>query len=710
MSGMAVAVELPSKELLRRLEDLGLADERRVLGCRRGVRHLARDLPIFDSVWIDALVQERVLTPYQGRAFQESESDSLQIGNWIITDRISSDGFPQAYHVLRRGTVDQFLLTKIKTAATSARLASDLLLEGRDRLGRFETPGLNRILDAGFDDDGVFAISPIASGPTLHDRLISSGRLPWMEVHAVLTQALRILTALEGAGSPHGDVRLRNLVLSPGGTVQLLNHGLVATVRPCVSFHDDWPIECLDVVAPETIGPNGRRTHASDLYSLGVTVWQLLSGRPPHPTNDPISKLVAHQRRDIEDVRNWAPDVPAELANVIQAMTRREASARPATAKAALAMLGRAPRRVQRAGAIPVRSPQRNSASRSTVFRNAGLALTSVAGLLATAVWISTSKRPLETMSLSAPRPDAPTEDAAPPSLRSRIQNGILTLDDSQVWRPEAITQSGSLEIRAAAGTQPVFEITDQPLQLASEQVVISGIEFRTASSTGTAMIVVDAQRVQLDGCRFLGPDVSNSPDAAVLWRPLERTSGADARLLVKNSEFAGSLTGVDLSSGGGQVACDNVLKVGSGPLLVQSSKSAEERTSLHVRQSTLRGSTPVLRSPELRTQIHLDRCVFELTESAILESTEPTPDIGLARRLRVSGSPSFASLGSVVAGRREANGGLTPFAMEDEITGLVFDELQFEASPTPERGASQIRETTVPIAEATLPGIRPTR
>src|SRR5205814_9452501 len=106
----------------------------------------------------------------------------------------------------------------------------------------------------------------------------------------------------------------------------------------------------------------------SDRDAMGCLLWQLLAGRPPFPGGNPLGKLAAHQTKRIDDVRKWAPDTPAPLAEGLRRMTSREPADRPASFAEVLSHWG-PPRRSSRQRLIAFRR-RFDTAARGTASRS----------------------------------------------------------------------------------------------------------------------------------------------------------------------------------------------------------------------------------------------------------------------------------------------------------------------------------------------------
>ncbi|MFK7817916.1 MAG: hypothetical protein AB8G99_04315, partial [Planctomycetaceae bacterium] len=78
----------PSPQLKQLLQQLDLCTPADLRACHSQVKRLARDLPAFDSVWVDALVQQRRLTPYQGEVLLSEEPEKLNAGPCVILDKL----------------------------------------------------------------------------------------------------------------------------------------------------------------------------------------------------------------------------------------------------------------------------------------------------------------------------------------------------------------------------------------------------------------------------------------------------------------------------------------------------------------------------------------------------------------------------------------------------------------------------------------------
>ena len=346
-------VEPPSKQLLQVLVGQKLCSERDLRGCRKRVRRLSGDLPAFDSVWLDALVQSQKLTSFQAALIDAGQLDALRIGPCVVLDRVGGcvsetflarDAASSSLIVVKRMTVPAELkpetltrlqrLTEIGRELTHPGLVIPHACSeiGPSRTSKSKATGSNGMRWQGARIELAVASRQV-DGMTLGELMLRRGRFPAAAVTEIARQILDALNALHERGLVHGELGLQNARLHRTGQVILVDAGVTAALHPELQLNAFVRPDRYDGVAPELIGTGLFQSPRSDLYALGALLWQLLAGRPPFPIGDPLQKLAAHQSTRLMDVRELAPDTPDLLARAIQWMTEPDPQQRPATAK-----------------------------------------------------------------------------------------------------------------------------------------------------------------------------------------------------------------------------------------------------------------------------------------------------------------------------------------------------------------------------------------
>ena len=319
--------EQPPAELTATLERLGLATAAQVAKMRRRVGRLARDLPQFESVWVDALSQARVLTPYQAAELNAGRGQSLRVGPYLLCERLAHPCYVESYRAKNVESQEP-----VRLAIVDGDSSADAVLDSLNVLaaaaGSSSPPGA--ISHGGLENGRVFAAAPWVEGRTAAEWMVHHGRFPPEVVLEIARAMLGELVELEKARICHGDVSTSSLVLSDAGGVTLVLPGLRPVLRPEEGFaHADLRPEAYDSLAPERVSAGTRPGVRSDIYACGCVWWHLLCGRPPLIGGNSLAKLRAAQTGEIPDVRRYAPDVPQVLAPAISACLEHEPSRRP---------------------------------------------------------------------------------------------------------------------------------------------------------------------------------------------------------------------------------------------------------------------------------------------------------------------------------------------------------------------------------------------
>ena len=325
-----VVHEPPSEELVRQLTELQLCHPRDLRRARGRVRRLSFDLPAFDSVWIDSLVQLRLLTPYQAKQLELGKAAQLRIGSFVAIDELARSHrgttlLARRLHRRDRCVVKRQLIDPDRVI--EARRQMERVLEQSDGFVHPQLVVPNEILPS--DADELVLVSRFVPGLPLNELLVRRGRFPAAVVFEIGRQLLEGLAALHGRSLVHGDIRMSNVRLTDSGMAVLVDGGIRQVVHPQVTIHDSLAPDAYDGLAPELIGTGASASASSELYAVGCLLWQLLAGRPPYVSADPLAKLAAHQTLTIDDVRVWAPDTPAMLAESILRLTSPAAHLRP---------------------------------------------------------------------------------------------------------------------------------------------------------------------------------------------------------------------------------------------------------------------------------------------------------------------------------------------------------------------------------------------
>ena len=331
----------PPPPLIALLASLGLATPAALGKAKKYVRRFARELPQFESVWIDALAQARLLTPFQAAELNAGRGRLLRLGPYVLCQPLADCPWMRRFRARR---VDSGQGVRLAVAEVGGELAGPRLaaLEGLAALAdRLPADHLAPILRVGGEEGRLWAASPWIEGRAAAQWLVHHGRLSPSAVLEIARAMTAGLAALERNGLCHGDVAAESVLLSTAGAIVLLQPGLRGILRPEEGYAQaDLPPEACDYLAPERVVPGTPPDRAADVYACGCVWWHLLCGRPPLAGGESLAKLRACQRAAIDDVRRLAPETPAVLSEAIAECVRREPGQRPEVAQLA-DLLGR---------------------------------------------------------------------------------------------------------------------------------------------------------------------------------------------------------------------------------------------------------------------------------------------------------------------------------------------------------------------------------
>jgi hypothetical protein len=184
---------------------------------------------------------------------------------------------------------------------------------------RLTHPNIVTTYDAEDAADTLFLVMEYVEGVSLARLVDERGPLPVAEACAYVRQAALGLQHAHERGMVHRDVKPGNLIRFADGTVKVLDFGLAALAVERGGGLTDTNVlmGTPDYLAPEQAEDPHTADCRADVYSLGCTLYHLLTGKVPYPAPTSLSKVLAHRDRPIPSLRKVRPEVPPELAAVV---------------------------------------------------------------------------------------------------------------------------------------------------------------------------------------------------------------------------------------------------------------------------------------------------------------------------------------------------------------------------------------------------------
>src|SRR6201994_190464 len=192
-------------------------------------------------------------------------------------------------------------------------------------------PNIVGVIDAGDDLDPdsprPYIVFEYVEGETLKERIRRLGRLPVSEAVAYSIEIARALGAAHARHIVHRDVKPQNVLIDEEGSAKVTDFGIARTMEEDGLTADGRVIGTTDYVSPEQA--LGRPvTGQSDLYSLGIVLYEMLTGEVPFRGENQIAVAMKHVREEVPDVRLVRPEISAALAAVVETATAKRESDR----------------------------------------------------------------------------------------------------------------------------------------------------------------------------------------------------------------------------------------------------------------------------------------------------------------------------------------------------------------------------------------------
>lgn len=277
------------------------------------------------------LVRSKRLTEYQAGALLQGKSKGLVIDKYLILDKLGAGGMGMVFKALHRRIKRVVALKVLPPSFAKDETAVRRFHREAEAAAKVSHPNVVAVLDADEFNGLHFFAMEYSAGKDLKRLVETRGPLPVAQAIECVLQAARGLGAAHARGIYHRDIKPSNLLLDPRGTLKVLDLGLarmmdkgaelLGSVEPDPELTRPGSIMgTVAFMAPEQAYNSRSADHRSDIYSLGCTLFYLLTGRPPYDGDTLMARVIAHREEPIPSLTDSQPDLPPVLDVTLRRM------------------------------------------------------------------------------------------------------------------------------------------------------------------------------------------------------------------------------------------------------------------------------------------------------------------------------------------------------------------------------------------------------
>jgi serine/threonine-protein kinase len=306
------------------------------------------------------VVEDRLKRALKELAAKQKEEGGAKVSTELLATHLVDAGLITDWHVekLRSGKYKGFFLGKFKllahlgTGGMSSVYLAEHRISGKKRaikvlpkkrvsdksyLDRFylegraaaalNHPNVVRIYDICNDADTHFMVMEYVKGRDLYETVKAIGTLDFGEAADLVAQAAKGLSHAHEKGLVHRDIKPANLLLTDGGEIKILDLGLALfqedETESLTVLHNEKVMGTADYLSPEQAINSHEVDHRADIYSLGCTLYYLLTGKPPFSEGTLAQRIAKHQTAEPPALADQCPDCPEELVAICNKMMRK---------------------------------------------------------------------------------------------------------------------------------------------------------------------------------------------------------------------------------------------------------------------------------------------------------------------------------------------------------------------------------------------------
>ncbi|MFV1965821.1 MAG: Hsp70 family protein [Pirellulaceae bacterium] len=278
------------------------------------------------------LVRRGKLSKYQAERIASGRPHGLVLGKYVIQDKIGEGGMGEVFIAEHLRMKRPVVVKILPESATQSEYSLRRFQREVEAAAQLSHPNIVTAFDADEAEGIHFLVMEYVVGEPLGELLSHRGPMDVAQAISCVLQAARGLQYAHSKGIIHRDIKPNNLLLDEDGVVKILDMGLarfedaratVTSKEKDALTGEHQIVGTVEYMSPEQVDDSSNADPRADIYSLGCTLFRLLTDRPPYQGETLVKTLLAHRLDPIPSLRSERDDVPESLQNIFERMVAK---------------------------------------------------------------------------------------------------------------------------------------------------------------------------------------------------------------------------------------------------------------------------------------------------------------------------------------------------------------------------------------------------
>ncbi len=259
-----------------------------------------------------------------------------QLGQYKIAEEIGRGGMGAVYRATQISLKRDVALKVLNPEKAPDPTTLERFRREGEAIARVAHPNVVQVFDIGEQDGLHFIAMEYVEGSTVEDMIVGNDAFEFTEAVSICAQVAAGLNAIHSSGLIHRDIKPSNILVDKNGFAKLGDLGIAALAESENEARLTMTMAAIGTpyyMSPEQVRGRGNLSPASDIYSLGMVLYEMLSGSHPFGDSTPTEAMSVVMNETLPPLRRYRPDIPDDLESVINSCLSKDPRERPESAE-----------------------------------------------------------------------------------------------------------------------------------------------------------------------------------------------------------------------------------------------------------------------------------------------------------------------------------------------------------------------------------------